>query len=100
VRAAVADDRVQADIAADVLRRAEIVAVPLPVLCEFVWVLLRGYGRNAGEIAAAIRHLATSANVSLDQPAVDAGLAMLDRRRNAAVIGGITILESRPATAR
>jgi len=74
----VADDRAQARIATDTLRGAEIVAVPLPVLCEFVWVLLRGYGRNVGEIAAAIRHLAASANVSLDQPAVDAGLALLE----------------------
>ena len=78
VRAAVVDDRLQASIAADVLRDAENVAVPLPALCEFVWVLLRGYGRNAGEIAGAIRRLAASANVSLDRPAVDVGLAMLE----------------------
>src|SRR5438132_5064717 len=78
VRAAVADDQAQARIATDMLRGAEIVAVPLPVLCEFAWVLLRGYGRNAGEIAGAIRRLAASANVSLDRPAVDVGLAMLE----------------------
>jgi predicted nucleic-acid-binding protein len=78
VRAAVGDDPLQARVAADALAHAEIVAVPLPVLCEFVWVLLRGYGRGAGEIAASIRDLADSANVNLDRPAVEAGLALLD----------------------
>ena len=78
VRAAIGDDPLQARVAADTLARAEIVAVPLPVLCEFVWVLLRGYGRSAGEIAASIRDLADSANVNLDRPAVEAGLALLD----------------------
>ena len=78
VRAAVQDDALQARVAANVLARAEIVAVPLPVLCEFVWVLLRRYGRGVGEIAASIRNLADSANVHLDRPAVDAGLAVLE----------------------
>ena len=78
VRAAVGDDRLQARVAADTLAHAEIVAVPLPVLCEFVWVLLRRYGRSAGEIAASIRDLADSANVNLDRPAVEAGLAVLE----------------------
>lgn len=77
VRAVLGDDPLQARIAADTLTSAEIVAVPLPVLCEFVWVLLRHYGRSAGEIAASIRDLADSANIRLDRPAVDAGLAML-----------------------
>lgn len=78
VRAAVLDDRRQARAAADMLRQAEIVAIPLPVLCEFVWVLSRGYGRQAVEIAEAIRRLADSANISLDRPATDAGLSVLE----------------------
>lgn len=78
VRAAVRDDPLQARIAADTLADAEILAVPLPVLCEFVWVLLRRYGRSAAEIAASIRDLAGGANVRLDRPAVDAGLAVLE----------------------
>ena len=56
----------------------ESVAVPLPVLCEFVWALLRRYGRRAGEIAAAIMTLADSADVDLDRPAVEAGLGILE----------------------
>ena len=35
VRAAVRDDPRQARIAANTLARAELIAVPLPVLCEF-----------------------------------------------------------------
>jgi predicted nucleic-acid-binding protein len=78
VRAAVGEDPLQAQVAADTLANAEIVAVPLPVLCEFVWVLLCRYGRSASEIAASIRDLADSANVNLDRPAVEAGLAILE----------------------
>lgn len=78
LRAAVGDDPVQAGVAAEVLASADMVAVPLPVLCEFVWVLLRRYGRGAGEIAASIRALADSANVHLDRPVVEAGLAVLE----------------------
>jgi predicted nucleic-acid-binding protein len=78
VRAVLSDDPPQARIAADTLMSAEIVAVPLPVLCEFVWVLLRRYGRSPSEIAASIRGLADSANVHLDRPAVEAGLVVLE----------------------
>lgn len=47
-------------------------------LGEFVWVLLRSYARSPGEVAASIRALADSANVRLDRPAVEAGLAILE----------------------
>lgn len=60
------------------LREAEIVAVTPPTLCEFVWVLARGYGVDAGAIATAIRRLVDSASVQLDRPAVDAGLAVFE----------------------
>lgn len=36
VRAAVCDDQVQADIAAQVFSEAALVAISLPCLCEFV----------------------------------------------------------------
>jgi predicted nucleic-acid-binding protein len=78
VRAALGDDPSQARIAGEMLTSAEVVAVPLPVLCEFVWVLLRGYGRSPGEIAASIRSLADCPNVRLDRLAVEAGLAILE----------------------
>jgi predicted nucleic-acid-binding protein len=78
VRAVVRDDPAQAAVASDLMRRAELVAVPLAVLCEFVWVLRRGYARSTGEIATAIRHLEDSAVVRVDRSAVEAGLAVLD----------------------
>lgn len=78
VRAAVADDPQQAAIASDLLRSAEIVAVTLPTLCEFVWVLARGYGRPVGELVDAVQRLVDSAKVRVDRPAVAAGLAVLE----------------------
>jgi predicted nucleic-acid-binding protein len=78
VRAAVMDHPEQAELAAQLLRDAEIVAVTLPALCEFVWVLRRGYGLAAAEIAEAIRRLVESATVRLDRSAVEAGLVILE----------------------
>jgi predicted nucleic acid-binding protein len=96
VRAVLGDDPPQARLAANPLISADIVAVPLPVLCEFVWVLLRRYGRSADEIAASIRDLADSVNVHLDRPAVDAGLAILE----AGVLGGRPLCRPPPGDAR
>jgi predicted nucleic-acid-binding protein len=39
LRAAMLDDPVQSKIAAEFLSRASVVAVPSPVLCEFVWAI-------------------------------------------------------------
>ncbi len=78
VRAAVQDDPDQARQAAKLLQQAELVAVPVPVLCEFVWVLRRGYKKSIPDISDAIRRLMQSANVVMNQPAIEAGLAVLD----------------------
>lgn len=75
VRAVVRDDLAQANVAAKVLTDAEWVAVALPCLCEFVWVLRRVYGFPP---AAAIRALLDSANVEMNRPAVEAALSMLE----------------------
>lgn len=77
IRAAVQDDPAQARAAAAILKKAELVAVPSVVLCEFVWVLSRGYKRSSDEIAAAIHRLIDSRNVVADKLAVEAGLAVL-----------------------
>ena len=37
------DDPVQSRLAKKVLRNAELVAIPVAALCEFVWVLRQGY---------------------------------------------------------
>jgi predicted nucleic-acid-binding protein len=78
VRAAVQDDAHQARQAAKVLQEAELVAVPVPVLCEFVWVLRRGYKKSAAEVRDAIDRLLNSANVAMNRPAAEAGLSVLD----------------------
>ena len=78
VRASVQDDPRQARLAAKLLQEATLVAVPIPVLCEFVWVLRRGYKRSVPEIAGAIHHLMNSVNVVMNRPAVEAGLAVLN----------------------
>ncbi len=78
VRAVVRDDPAQARVAAKVLTEAELIAVALPCLCEFVWVLRRVYGFQAAATAAAIRALLAATNVEMNRPAVEAGLSVLD----------------------
>jgi len=78
LRAAVQDDPDQARQAAKLLQQAELVAVPVPVFCEFVWVLRRGYKISAPEISDAVRRLIKSANVVVNRPAIEAGLSVLD----------------------
>ncbi len=77
VRAVVRDDDVQAEAAAKLLQEAEIIAVTLPCLCEFVWVLRRVYGFGRADIHAALDALLDVANVAVNRPAVDAGMAIL-----------------------
>jgi predicted nucleic-acid-binding protein len=77
VRAVVADDKKQARAAATVLKRAELIAVTLPSLCEFVWVLRRVYQFGQQDIVAALEALLNAENVAVNRPAVDAGLSML-----------------------
>jgi predicted nucleic-acid-binding protein len=60
------------------LKDAALIAVALPCLCEWVWVLLRVYGFQAAEAAAAVRALLTTANVEMNRPAAEAGLAVLE----------------------
>lgn len=78
IRAVVRDDPAQASIAAKVLIDAELIAVALPCLCEFVWVLLRVYDFQAADAASAIRALLAVANVEVNRPAVEAGLSVLE----------------------
>ena len=78
VRATTQDDARQSGIAREVLARAEMVVLTLEALCEFVWVLSRGYKIPASEIAEGIRVLIDGANVVTNRLAVEAGLAALD----------------------
>src|ERR1700751_2355676 len=78
IRAAVQGYLHQARRAAKTLAEAYLIAVPVPVLCEFVWVLRRGYKKSVADVSDAIRRLMRSANVAMNRPAVEAGLSALD----------------------
>ncbi len=54
IRAAVMDDPIQSALAVAALLHAEAVAVTLPSLCEFVWVLTRGYKKSPNDVAGAM----------------------------------------------
>ena len=77
LRAVVQDDTAQCAVAQALLLQATVIAVPVPVFCEFAWVLRRGYGHDARGIAAAIEAITKIDAVVTDRPAVDAGLAAL-----------------------
>jgi predicted nucleic-acid-binding protein len=78
VRGATLDDPQQARLAAELLRNAELIAVTLPALCEFAWVLRQGYRWTPGEVLMMIRTLLDSPTVRVDRPAVEAGLDQLE----------------------
>ena len=78
VRAITNDDVGQSSVAEAELANADVVALALPALCELVWVLSQGYKIPSAEIAEAIRRLMNSANVVVNRPAAEAGLAVLD----------------------
>jgi predicted nucleic-acid-binding protein len=60
------------------LANADAVALTLPALCELVWVLSQAYKVPVTDIAVTIRRLVDSANVFVNRPAVEVGLALLD----------------------
>ncbi len=78
VRAVVRDDLAQASVATKVLTDAEMIAIALPCLCEFVWVLRRLYDFQPADAVTAIRVLLAAANVEMNRPAVEAGLSVLE----------------------
>jgi predicted nucleic-acid-binding protein len=78
VRAITGDNARQSKVAQAELANADVVALALPALCELVWVLSHGYKIPLAEIAEAIRRLLNSANVVVNRPAAEAGLAFLD----------------------
>ena len=77
VRAVVKDDKKQARAASKLLQEAELIAIALPTLCEFVWVLRSVYQFAQTDISAAIEALLDAGNVAVNRAAVEAGLAIL-----------------------
>jgi predicted nucleic-acid-binding protein len=78
VRAVTEDHEQQSKAAQAALKKADVVALPIPALCELVWVLSQGYKIPPSDVAEAIRRLMNSANVVVNRPAAEAGLALLD----------------------
>jgi predicted nucleic-acid-binding protein len=78
VRAVTEDHENQSRAAQTALKKAELVAIPIPALCELVWVLSQGYKIPPADIAETIRRLIDGANVAVNRPAAEAGLALLD----------------------
>ncbi len=78
VRAVVRDDERQARTASKLLKEADLIAVSLPCLCEFVWILGRVYNFGQHDISAALEALLNASNVAVNRPAVDAGLAVFN----------------------
>jgi predicted nucleic-acid-binding protein len=78
IRANMLDDPAQAAAAQHILAEAELIAVPLPVLCEFAWVLGQIYKLGRADVGRALETLVSGANVVVDELAVEAGLALLE----------------------
>lgn len=78
LRVAVGDDETQQQAAVAMLEGADLVAVSVHSLCEFAWVLHRGYKTPRAEIAASIRRLLDLRNVAVNRPAVATGLRVLE----------------------
>ena len=78
VRVAAHDNSVQEKIAKRILREAELVAIPLISLCEFVWVMRSIYKFSIAQNVNAIRALLEAENVNLNRAAIEAGLTILE----------------------
>ena len=78
IRAVVQGDPVQGSAATRLLANASLIAIALPFLYEFVWVLRKLYYFNAGDVYLAIKALVAASKVVVNRPAVEAGLLVLD----------------------
>jgi predicted nucleic-acid-binding protein len=77
VRALTEDHAAQSKAAQMALSKADIVALPIPALCELVWVL-RSYKIRPNDIASTLRGLLNGTNVVVNRPAAEAGLTVLE----------------------
>ena len=77
LRTVLRDDAEQAAAAEAVLAQATALAIPVPVLCEFSWVLRRNYDQTASQVADTIQAICTIETVVTDMPAVESGIRAL-----------------------
>jgi predicted nucleic-acid-binding protein len=78
LRAVTEDHPKQSAMAQAELAGAELIALPMPALCELAWVLASRYHQSNPRIALTIRRLVNGGNVAVDRAAVESGLAFLD----------------------
>ena len=78
VRLVTGDDEAQQAKAAVTLDAADKVAISVHAFCEFAWVLQTTYKVTKADIAFAIRGFLNMKNVLVNQPAIQAGLSILD----------------------
>ncbi|MGE4047507.1 MAG: type II toxin-antitoxin system VapC family toxin, partial [Acetobacteraceae bacterium] len=78
VRAVLSDDPAQSHAVRKLLREASLIAVPLPCLCELVWVLQQGAKLGKDDVAPPGRSLMNAGNVVVYRPAAELGLAALE----------------------
>jgi predicted nucleic-acid-binding protein len=72
------DHPAQAEIATRTLTRASLIAIAVPCLCEFAWVLQRVYKLPVSDIANGVRALLATSNLQINRPAAQAGLLVLE----------------------
>lgn len=77
VRAVLRDDEILSFAAERLLKNADLIAVTIPAISEFVEALQRKHALEANAIANAVRSLVNAANVRADYTAISAGLAAL-----------------------
>lgn len=77
LRTVLQDDTEQAGAAEALLAHAAVLAIPIPVFCEFSWVLRRSYRQTAGQVADTIQAICAIETVVTDMPAVEAGIGAL-----------------------
>lgn len=78
VRAVLNDDPAQSRAARKLLQETSLIAVPLPCLCELVWVLRQGAKLAKDDVATAVRSLMNAGNVVVNRRAAELGLAVLE----------------------
>lgn len=78
VRGVMGDDKKQSRAASKILKEADLIAVSLPSLCEFVWVLRKVYGLGRSDVSKAVATLLDVENVVVNRPAVEAGLSVFN----------------------
>lgn len=77
LRAILDDHPTQSPAAQEMLNSAELLAVTLPTLCEFAWVLRKGYKRSRQELSTALETIIGIQNISVDRESVAAGLSLV-----------------------